>query len=236
MKINSRFCTLVVTVLCSLTSINTSAQVCECVPYCELTECSCGVLDTCFCECVGCPTPIIINVSRGDIVLTDVANGVLFDINADGLPEQIAWTKANSQVGFLVLDRNGDGVINNGTELFGNVTPQPSSKTPNGFRALSEFDKPENGGNGDGVIDSHDAVFPRLLLWIDANHNGISEPAELHPFSEFGITSISLDYRQSQRTDEFGNIFRYRSKVIIGGHSTWAYDVLLMSKPPGSTR
>jgi hypothetical protein len=180
----------------------------------------------------GCdPSPIIVDVDGSGISLTDAINGVSFDIFNIGFSVHVAWTASGSSNAFLVLDRNGDGMITSGAELFGNFTPQPASNQPNGFTALAEFDKPENGGNGDGVIDANDAIFSKLKLWQDKNHNGISEPDELHTLPELGIDSISLDFHLSPRTDEFGNQFRFRSKIDDQAHShgaRWAWDVFFV--------
>lgn len=158
----------------------------------------------------------------------------MFDIAGTGVPVQIAWT-ANANNAFLVLDRTGDGQITSGMEMFGNFTSQNLSPHPNGFIALAVYDDPMNGGNGDGVIDARDAVWPKLRLWVDANHDGISQPGELHTLPEMGVFSISLDYSLSKRTDEFGNVFRYRGRINQGipGNSDVdkkIYDVFLLTQ------
>lgn len=167
--------------------------------------------------------------------LTDVAHGVHFDLNANGTRDRLSWTSASSTARWLVLDRNRNGSVDSGKELFGNFTFQtdpPAGVEQNGFRALAEYDKPENGGNRDGMINSRDAVFSALTLWQDVNHNGIAEAPELQRLSDSGIEAFSLDYKASRRRDRFGNEFRYQAKIYGPKHrelSRWAWDVFLVS-------
>ncbi len=206
--------------------------------------CDQGSWDWCYppngCCVVGgsCPnSPIVIDVNGNGYSLTDLSHGVSFDLDANGSRENVAWTSSGSDDAWLVLDRNGNGTIDNGTELFGNYTPQPRPITggpqPNGFIALADYDKPSNGGNGDDKITSQDSIFGSLRLWQDTNHNGISDSGELKTLNQLGLAEIELKYKESKRTDQYGNKFKYRSKVMdVHGAQVgrWSWDVYLVSQ------
>jgi hypothetical protein len=189
------------------------------------------------CSEAGCSSPIIIDTAGTGFDLTSAKNGVSFDFFGTGHPIQIAWTATNSRNGWLALDRNNNGVIDSARELFGNITAQPPSNTPNGFLALAVFDKPANGGNDDGVIDEQDTIWAQLLVWIDSNHDGISQPDELFSMEEVGIRRIMLGYTHTPYVDENGNRFRYKGKLKGAPEDPTAraiYDVFLKSVPPAS--
>lgn len=201
----------------------------DCDGYIDCNDSDCGADPLC-----APSSPILIDTSGDGFSMTSHANGVLFDINHDGRKEKLSWTSANSNDAWLVLDRNQNGNIDDGSELFGNHTIQPAppaGEERNGFLALREFDKPLKGGNYDGEISLADTIFNKLRLWTDTNHSGTSDPGELHPLSDMGVDRLELTYKSSKRTDSFGNQFRYRAKVRrdkgvdVG---KWAWDVFLV--------
>ncbi len=190
-------------------------------PYCD--ETSGGPVPA----CPSCP--IVIDAFGEGFHLTGLTQGVKFRVLPNEALVRMSWTDGSWRNGWLALDRNGNGQIDDFTELFGDFTAQPQTETPNGYAALAIFDDPMNGGNGNGVIDPQDSVYDHLWLWIDANHNGISEPEELHTLREMGVFRINLKYQAAHYVDENGNRFRYKARIWddAGKDHDVCYDVFL---------
>jgi len=143
--------------------------------------------------------PLILDLDGDGIETISVKDGAYFDHDGNGFAEQTGW--ASSDDGLLVMDRNSDGVINDGTELFGDQTILQNGQTAtDGFQALAELDS-----NADGIIDVNDTAFSQLKIWQDADGDGYSTPEELFTLDEMGITSINLTHIDTDITDPNGN-------------------------------
>lgn len=159
-------------------------------------------------------SPLVINLGPGPFRFSGLGDPVWFDINGDGRLDKIGWTARGSGVAFLCLDRNGNDSIDDGAELFGTFYGQ------NGFDALALFDMADDddvffGGNGDGQISALDAVWDKLLLWIDRDHNGVSSARELRRLKDSDVSAIDLGYWFVGRTDSHGNELRYGSRLVV---------------------
>lgn len=173
-------------------------------------------------------TPIVVNLGNGGFSFTSPEDGVMFDMCGNGVKNHFAWTEPGSEIAFLFLDRNGNGIVDNGTELFGDRTPQPPSEDPNGYLALAVFDDRALGGNGDGRIGPEDAVFDHLYFWIDANHDGESQTHELIRIRDAGVEYMDLDYVVSNRRDRHGNLLRYKSLIKFTDRMRESVDVIFL--------
>lgn len=151
--------------------------------------------------------PLILDLNRNGKFSSTTDEGVYFDFEGDGFAEKTAWMEDGD--GLLVFDRNSNGLIDDGTELFGDKTIlSDGTVASNGFVALEELDS-----NGDRIIDENDEHFSDLRVWIDTNRDGISQQDELHTLTELGIKSIDLKSTVLNKTDENGNVISRTSVV-----------------------
>lgn len=183
-------------------------------------------------NCTPNNSPIVINFAPGGYALSGANAPVSFDINATGTKARIGWTAAGADEAFLWLDRNGNGKVDDGSELFGTATRLATGATAaNGFAALAELDE-----NRDGTIDAQDSGWTRLRLWRDANHDGVSDSGELSNVTDSRLVGIALKYAVVGRRDSFGNLFRYQSLVSLRNSSNVprhvpVYDIFFVDVP-----
>ena len=130
-------------------------------------------------------TPLILDLNGDGVQTISFSEGVKFDLDGDGDRELTGWVDEND--GLLALDLNENGKIDNGTERFGDATIVDGKVPGDAFRALRLYDE-----NNDGIINKSDAIFEKLLVWVDSNSNGKSSKNELLSLSDLGIVSISL--------------------------------------------
>lgn len=143
--------------------------------------------------------PLILDLDGNGITTTNIQSGAFFDFDRNGFAERSGWVNSND--GLLVLDRNGDGIINNGAELFGDQTPlRDGTIATNGFNALADLDV-----NGDGNIDISDSSYSQIKIWRDINGDGYSSTNELFTLEELGIKSINTVFSNTNTIDSNGN-------------------------------
>ena len=159
--------------------------------------------------CCGSTSPLILDLEGDGIRTTSLYHPVIFDIDADGELEWVAWTGFELDDGFLWIDRNRNRVVDSGAEFFGNATPLPDGSIAcNGFEALAVYDLPEHGGTADGRIDREDAIYSRLKVWVDRNHDAKVSRGEAASLRRLGVRAISLEYQESDEVD--GNMNKHR--------------------------
>lgn len=184
------------------------------------------IVDHCGC-CIRDLTPLVIDLGANGIHFSSASNGVLYALGGLGPREWVGWPESADDA-WLVWDRDGNGMIGDGREMFGSGTITLNGEAVRqGFAALKELDS-----NEDGWFDAKDPAYKSVRLWADDNRNGLSEPWELFTLRQAGVVAISLDYKASSQRDQWGNRFAYRSNVrLANGRRTLIYDVIPVTAP-----
>ena len=176
--------------------------------------------------------PLVLDLDGDSVETIPVTNGVVFDFDGDGLKTGTGWVKGDD--GFLVLDRNDNGTINNGSELFGVDTIKSNGlKATDGFDALRDLDS-----NADGLFDAQDVEFANVRIWQDLNQDGISQANELKSLVEHNIVAINLDSTSTNQNSN-GNLISAvgtfvrdnGSESSVNGNLSQAANLDLASNP-----
>lgn len=179
-------------------------------------------------KAVSCSSsPIVLDLEGDGIRTTDLFEPVVFDLFGSGQPVRTGWTREDAEDSFLWLDLDRNGQATNGRELFGDSTPLPmGGVASNGFEALKAYDSRDLGGNEDGRISSHDAIWSSLLLWTDKDHDGISSRSEIRSLGDVGVESIGLTYREEADVDGVGNWHFLKSEFALRVEAPWGEAVV----------
>lgn len=173
--------------------------------------------------------PLIIDLNRDGKVSTTPGKRY-FDMDANGIAERVSW--AGDGDGFLVLDRDDDGKITSGLEMFGDYTIMSNGKVAiSGFQALADLDS-----NKDGIIDAKDELFSKLRIWADRDGDGVFGDKELFSLEELGIESINLKYVEQNIRDENGNQIVRTGKITWKDGDTSPISEFLLERDTGSGR
>ncbi len=169
---------------------------------------------------IGCPEywdclmmcPLIIDVERDGFHFGGSGSTVFFDLLGDGVPDHLQWVLSGEDDAFLFMDLNQNGIVDDGSELFGSGTRlilEGDALALNGFLALAQFDLPGLGGNDNGQIDHEDDIWSVLNLWTDLNADAVSTPNEVRHIEIIGLSRLGIIPRTNGRIDEHGNGLRF---------------------------
>jgi hypothetical protein len=158
-------------------------------------------------------TPLVIDLGRDGISTRSITEGVTFDLDRDGQLDATAWV--GSADGLLVRDLNGDGIVNDGSELFGSFTDLTSgARALDGYQALRDLDK-----NQDGFIDSSDSAWGSIMVWQDLDGDGITDADEMRTLQDVGVTRLSTSVRVDVSSQN-GNVVALHSDVMWADGTT----------------
>jgi hypothetical protein len=177
--------------------------------------------------------------NRATYQLTSAEEGVWFDLGVRGVPQRISWTPAGRRVAFLVWDKNGNGMIDDGSELFGTSTrKRDGTRAAHGFDALADLDGLTSAA--DRMISVADHAYWNLKFWIDSNHDGVSDPGELLTLPEAGVKQLSTQFERRVRRDEHGNVYKLEGFAVVSNSgrddTRRMVDVFLVTAPAWPTR
>ncbi len=159
--------------------------------------------------------PLVLDLSGEGIQLTEAGKGAIFDVTADGKLDSTAWVKGNTAL--LTYDRNGNGVIDDGSELFGD-----QNGALHGFAELGKYD-----ANNDGKITILDPIFKALKLYRDLNGDGKMSKNEFHTLAELGIKALNLNFVHTDQNINGNSLILNGSFEREDGSTGQLADVLL---------
>ena len=193
-----------------------------------LTAAQIGALTTDQIQHLQFGSPIVLDLNGDGVHTRNVSEGVQFDLYATGQATQTGWV--DSTDGLLAYDRDGNGTIDSGAELFGTSTVLANGQTASdGYVALKELD-----ANGDGVIDAKDAAYDKLSVWVDANGDGVSQSGELHSLASLDIASVNVDATKTSVKDAGNWIGAASSYTRTDGTTAATGDVWFTAQKPAA--
>ena len=136
-------------------------------------------------------------------------SNAMFDLQGSGMKHKVGWIAKDT--GLLALDLNGNGKIDSGRELFGDFTKLKSGAlASNGYQALAQYDS-----NKDGIVNSKDKIFSKLVLWVDANGDGITQKGELKSLASLGITGVSVNFEQAASDERIQHPDSVKKNLVL---------------------